>query len=66
MTFPILRHQNAPHIRVPSESNAEQVENFALKILAPGQTEVSDSIAGLALFSRTFNRTRSFFGIESR
>src|SRR6266516_4548720 len=33
VTLPILGHQNAAQIRMPSETNAEHVENFALEVV---------------------------------
>src|ERR1700681_706139 len=33
MAFPILRHQNAPQIRMPGETHAKQIENLALEVI---------------------------------
>src|SRR5579863_3139616 len=36
MAFPILWHQNAPQVRMARETNTEEIENFALKIVGAG------------------------------
>ena len=47
MAFPIVRHHDAPQIRMSIEADSEQIEDFAFEVIRPRPNRVIDSTVGL-------------------
>ncbi len=64
MPFPVVRHHDAPQIRMIAEVHAEQIEGLPLIPVGARQTSVTESICGSPPGRRHFKRSRSFRSIR--